>query len=562
MKTTRFFFILAVFFIQSIAPLQAATGRKAMVVTADAHATAAALEILERGGNAVDAAVAAQWVLNVVEPGSSGIGGGGFFLYYDAATKRILAFDGREKAPAEVFPEMFLDETGEPYPFKPERITGGLAVGVPGTLKLLKEVHDRYGTRQFSFASLFDPAIRLAEQGFPVTPRLAKYMEEEKGRLGMFEASRRIFLDENGNGIRAGQILRQQDLGATFRLIQKKGPKVFYEGEIAADIVKAVQKAPFHPGFMKRSDLKEYRVAVRQAVRGSYRGHDIFSMGPPSSGGTTFIEILHILEPYNIRTLGTRVDGYHLLSEAQKVAFQDRNRYLGDPEFSKIPLKRILSKQFAKERSDGIHFSMAIPTSQAAVRPLALEGTHTSHMSIVDAWGNAVAYTTTIEEIFGSGMVVPGRGFILNNELTDFDAVPRDFEGKLMPNAPEGDKRPRSSMTPTFVFRRGKLVMVLGSPGGSKIIGAVLNVFIHAVDFGMPIEQAVAAPRMINRDGPIEMEPLLFNNADLRRELERRGHPLIPSEPFGNVQAIQIDPEEGILTGAGDPRGEGSAQGY
>ncbi len=535
---------------------------KAMAVTADPHATRTAWAVLDRGGNAVDAAIAAQWVLNVVEPQSSGIGGGGFFLYYEAATKRIYAFDGREKAPAEAFPEMFLDENNEPCKFRPDCITGGRPVGVPGVLKMLQKIHDRFGSREFSFAELFDPAIALAETGFPASRRLARFIDQEKERLKLFPDSRKNFLMPDGNPPPAGTILKQPDLAATFKLIQKEGSRVFYEGEIADEIVKAVQKAPVHPGSMKKDDMIYYDVKEREPVRGTYRDYDIFSMGPPSSGGTTLLETLNILERHDMAAAGRIAGGVHIFCEAQKLAFQDRNRLLGDPDFVKVPVEELVSKQFAARRAEVFSSHVALPTSEAAVRPLALEASNTTHISIVDADGNMVSFTSTIEDIFGSAMIVPGRGFFLNNELTDFDIVPRTLDGKLKANAPEGEKRPRSSMTPTFVFKQGKPTMIVGSPGGSKIIGIVLNIIVNVLDLGMPLDEAMAAPRVINRDGPIEMEPGLYRNDSQLRELQRLGHPVVKIDEIGNAQAIYFDQENGWIIGASDPRGEGEARGF
>lgn len=560
------FIFLTLFLLTSVlalntAELHAAAGKKAMVVTANSHATQAALQVLEMGGNAVDAAIAAQWVLNVVEPESSGIGGGGFFVYYEASGKQIRSYDGREAAPASAFPEMFLDEKGQPYPFR-DRITGGLPVGVPGTLKLLKTVHDKHGSKNFSFAELFKPAIEIAERGFPISERLSVHIDQEKDRLARFKESAQYFLDKSGLPLPPDTILFQPNLAKTFREIQKDGVYAFYEGRIAEDIVRAVQQAPYHPGLMQKEDLFYYKIFERAPVMGTYRGYEIFSMGPPSSGGITLIEILHILEGYELRLHAHRPDGIHLLAEAQKLAFQDRNRYLGDPGYFQIPFDKLLSKEFARQRSEEINFEAAIPTTAASVRPLHLEGTHTSHISVVDEFGNMVSYTTTIESVFGSGMIVPGRGFFLNNELTDFDEVPKDESGQLKANAPEGEKRPRSSMTPTFIFKNDQPFMILGSPGGSTIIGTVLNMIVNVIDFGMTLHDAQATPRIINRNGPLELEPAYFQDSYMRRELERRGHPLLINPAFGNVQAILFDHENGQIIGESDPRGEGSAAGY
>ncbi|MBN1688594.1 MAG: gamma-glutamyltransferase [Candidatus Omnitrophica bacterium] len=542
--------------------LRAAQGKHAMAVTSDPYATKAALEILKQGGNAVDAAIAAQWVLNVVEPQSSGIGGGGFFLYYDAVTKQIHAFDGREQAPQDAYPDMFLDENGFPFPYYPDRITGGLAVGVPGTLKLLQVVHSRFGSKKFSFSELFGPAIEVAERGFPVSKRLARYLEEHKKRLKLFPASRQTFFNPEGKSLEVHSLLFMPDLAETFKLVQKEGIRVFYEGEIAKDIAKAVREAPFHPGLMSEDDLSFYRVKERNPIRGRYRQYDVFSMGPPSSGGTTLIETLQILGFFDLAYYGKTADGIHLFSEAQKLAFQDRNHWLADPDYVEIPTEKIVSLEFAEERSQAIRWEYAIPTTQAAMSPLNLGASHTSHLSIVDEWGNMVSYTTTIESVFGSALMVPGRGFLLNNELTDFEAVPKDDKGKPVANAPEGGKRPMSSMTPTFIFREGKPLMIVGAAGGTKIIGAVLNILTNVLDFGMSLNDAMNAPRIINRYGPTEMETFLYENQTIVHDLERRGHPIRHEPSMGIAQAVWFDEDNHAVYGETDPRGEGSALGY
>ncbi len=541
------------------APLFATIGRKAMVATAHPIATEAAVQVLQEGGNAVDAALAAQWMLNVVEPQSSGIGGGGFFLFYEAATKRIYAFDGREQAPQEAFPEMFLDKNKVPYPFI-ERATGGLPVGVPGTLRLLKQVHNRFGSKRFSFSELFDPAIQIAEEGFLVSPRLAGFIDQQKDRLARFEASHNIFFNGKGEPRKTRELLIQPDLAQTFRLIQQEGVDVFYEGKLAQEIVEAVRRAPFHPGLMKKEDLFYYQAIERLPLQGTYRGYDIFSIGPPSSGGTTLIEALNILENFDLKSMRRSADFIHVFSEAQKLAFQNRNRYLGDPKFTQIPLENLLSKELAKVSFQTIQMNATLPTLQNLQ---GLEGTTTSHISIADENGNIVSYTTTIEHIFGSAMVVPGRGFLLNNELTDFDEIPKDKEGKLKANAPQPEKRPRSSMTPTLVFKKGRPVLIVGSPGGSTIIATVLNVVTNVIDFKMPLEEALSAARILNRDGPLELETEIFANAMIKQKLREKGNEIIYKENFGNAQAILFDESQNdILVGASDPRSEGRAAGY
>lgn len=591
------FRILFLFLLSSFLSLPfsfAAESKHAMVATADPQATQAALEVLQRGGNAVDAAIAAQWVLNVVEPQGSGLGGGAFFLYYDALTKHVYSFDGREAAPSEAHSEMFLDPEGKLYPYYPDRITGGLSVGVPGVLKLLETVHHRFGSRQFSFGALFDPAIAMAERGFPVSPRMARHLSQEKDRLKRFPASAQIFLHTGGEPFKSGEILFQPDLAGTFRLIQKEGISVFYTGILAGEIVKAVREAPFHPGLMKLSDLEHYSLVERRPLKGTYRSFTVYAMPPPSSGGAALIEALNILENYDLRSMNRDWKAWHVLAEAQAIAFEDRNRYIGDPAYSEIPLTRLLSKKYARTRMEEINFDFARLSIKGRVRNAAHpEGVHTSHISIVDAQGNIVSFTTTIEHTFGSAMVVPGRGFLLNNELTDFDPISdfgirnaelrnppaadrlnekrqrrfqnsalRNPHSEISPNQPESDKRPRSSMTPVIIFQKDRPVLTAGSPGGATIISTVLNLVVNVLDYEMSLADALKASKLMHRGEMVELEPGLFEQAPLAKKLRKLGHDVMMREAYGNAQAIFWDPARGVLVGESDPRGEGQASGY
>lgn len=530
-----------------------------MVATAHPLATEAAVKILKQGGNAVDAAIAAQWVLNVVEPHSSGIGGGGFFLYYEAATRKVIAVDGREKAPAGLSPELYLDAEGKAIPYIPDRITGGHSVGIPGTLKLLKTVHDRFSSGQFIFSSLFDQAIEIAEKGFLVSPHLARIIASQQDRLKLFEDSRKVFLDAEDRPLLAGTLLIQKDLAQTFRLVRDKGVGAFYEGEIADDIVSAIRQAPYRPGVIKKEDLFYYDVTVRDAVFGRYRGFDVFSMGPPSSGGVTLIEILNILKNFDVRAMEGTLAFVHIFSEAQKLAFQDRNEFLSDPDFVKMPVHELLSDDYARERSQMIALDRTLMPGQ---RPSTDIKTHTSHISIVDQEGNMVSYTTTIEHMFGSAMIVPGRGFFLNNELSDFDPYPLHEDGAPRANAPHPGKRPRSSMTPVLVFREGQPFLIAGSPGGSTIIGTMANLLVNMIDFQLPVEAALRESKIINRDGAVELETKWFQNQELVEALRELGHEVEKNSYFGNAQTIARDQAAGIWVGASDPRGEGLAKGY
>ena len=562
-------------------PVSVDQASNAMVVTAHPKATEAALEILQAGGNAVDAAIAAQWVLNVVEPESSGIGGGGFFLYFDAKKRAIRTFDGREKAPEHAFPEMFMEDSGEAVPFYPDRVTGGLPVGVPGTLKLLKRVHDALGSKKIRFDELFNPAIKLADNGIPVSRRLAGSIREEEIRLKRFDASRAIFFHPDGTPYKEGETLVQKDLAHTFETIAQKGIGAFYEGEIAKAMVRAVQKSPYHPGLLDSHDLLFYDIVEREALHGSYRGHDIFTMGPPSSGGVALLEILNILENYSLIFYGPSADTFHLVIEAQKMAFEDRAVYLGDPDRVEIPVEKLISKEYAKKKAKTIKFEEAKVEEEPLVEEASRSSKgNTSHISIRDAEGNIVSYTTTIEHIFGSAMVVPGWGFFLNNELTDFAAVPRAsskvvdsiapkgtlihsaISAKLKPNAPGPEKRPRSSMCPTIVFRNGIPLLVTGSPGGSLIIPTVQEIVMYLIDFKMPPDQVLAAPRFAARGNEVETEADFFESPKIIQSLKERGHRFSLVKPFGNAQAIFFDHKNDSLIGVSDPRGEGEARGY
>ncbi len=385
-------------------------------------------------------------------------------------------------------------------------------------------------------------------------------IDTQRQRLKLCPDAKRLFLDASGQALQAGTLLKQLDLAATFRLIQSKGANVFYEGKLADDIVHAVTSASFHPGRLNKQDLFYYAVKEREAVYGSYRGYDILSAGPPSSGGPAVIETLQILENFDLEAMGRKTQFMHYFAEAQKLAFQDRNQYTGDPDFSHVPLEYLLSKELARDQASKIQAQGVLPVKTPAAVPAS--GAHTSHISIVDEFGNMVAYTTTIEHIFGSALMVPGRGFFLNNELTDFDAKPIPEQGPGFPNLPGPEKRPRSTMTPTFVFKEGKPILIVGSPGGSTIIATVLNTIVNVLDFKMTIGNALREPKIMNRDGPTELETALFNRTEVRESLSARGHAVIKNAYYGNAQVIAIDSKTGQLQGASDPRGEGLAEGY
>jgi gamma-glutamyltranspeptidase/glutathione hydrolase len=557
----------------------ATTAPKAMVATAHPLASRAGVEILKAGGNAIDAMVAVQMVLNVVEPQSSGIGGGCFILYHDAKSSKTYFIDGREETPAGARRDDFLDVKGK---LVAEPLTGGVSVGVPGTVAAMWLAHGRWG--KLPMSRVLEPAIRLAEEGVGITPRLQVAIAVHQKRFLRFPASKTLFLHDDGSIPELGELRKNPDLGRTLRLLGEQGPKVFYEGEIARDIVKAVREAPFQPGHLSLEDLKNYRAVYREPVRFNYRGHEIVSASPPSSGGLTLGLILGALEGENVKTLkSASVEEIDLLARAGAVAFADRNAYLGDQDWSaEFDMRSLLKPDYVKARREAARAmrprEKAAPGGKAAETPdgSGLEGEHTTHYSIVDAERNAISCTTTIEQGMGSAVVVPGRGFLLNNELTDFT-----LERATGPNALEatrkarrtalgdektiGGKRPRSSMTPVIVFRDGKPWLTTGSPGGSRIIGIVAQLLVNMIDHDMDMQQAINAPRVNAQNGPLSLEVLYPRRKTLEKELSERGWKIQEQKPWyeawGGAQGIRVRPD-GKLEGGADPRREGAVRGY
>jgi gamma-glutamyltranspeptidase/glutathione hydrolase len=567
-----------------------ATAPQAMVATANAHATRAGVAILRAGGNAVDAAAAAQFVLNVVEPQSSGIGGGGFMLIYLAASGRVVSIDGREEAPEAATPDMFLEPGGAPQKFYPRRITGGNAVGVPGLVMALEKAVSRFG--RLSLARVLAPAIRLAETGFPVSPRLAASLARHRERLARFPATRRLFFTASGDTLAEGARLMQPELAATLRLLGEGGSAVFYRGEIAADVVRAVRQSPVNPGRLVAADLAGYDAPLRQPVRGSYGAFTLYGMGPPSSGGITVIQIMQLLEaaPPPGRKAQSAAAGLHRFAQAVRLAYADRARYLADADFFDVPAAGLLDVAYARRRAGAIDWDGPLAPVEAGLPPgvarLPGRGAHrerpsTTHLSVVDAERNMVALTSSVEQAFGSGMVVPGRGFLLNNQLTDFSARPTDKQGRPIANRAQGGrrprrtaldgagamggKRPRSSMAPTFVFRGGKPLLALGSPGGSRIIQYVARVLLDVLEGRRTLAAAIAAPHATHFAGRTFLEPGPGPAATLSKtvaELERLGHKVRIREQNSGLHGIWIDPATGRLHGAADPRREGTVAGF
>lgn len=537
-----------------------AAGRDGMVVTQKAEATQIGLDVLRRGGNAVDAAVAVAFALAVVLPRAGNLGGGGFMMVYEAKTAGVAALDYREIAPSGAHRDLFLDPEGN---VDTERARySHLSTGVPGTVAGLAAAHERYGT--MPLAELVAPAIELAEKGYPVTLSQAAALADRRERLARSPASAKIFLRQDGTPWTFGDTLVQNDLAASLRLIAETGPAAFYEGKIAERIV-AEMKA--HGGLITREDLRAYRPVWREAVRGTYRGYEVVSMPPPSSGGVHVIEMLNILEGYPLGYLGAgSAETIHLMAEAMRLAYADRATYLGDPEFYDVPVAALTSKAYAEELRRGIDRFRARPSSEIAAGDLApYESTDTTHFSIVDRWGNAVANTYTLNFSFGSGIVAAGTGILLNNEMDDFSSkpgVPNAFGlvgGEA--NAIEAGKRPLSSMTPTFVFQDGKLFLVTGSPGGSQIITAVLQIILNVVDHGMNVAAASAAPRVHHQWLPDELVVEVGHSPDTLLLLTARGHRVKVDEAMGSTQTIEL--KDGLLFGAADPRRpDGLALGY
>jgi len=557
-------FVLALLFLffnfSDSASRRPVKGFNGMVVSSDSLATRIGVEILKKGGNAVDAAVAVGFALAVTYPQAGNIGGGGFMVIR-MANGETITIDFREKAPMKASEDMFLDENGN---FVPERSQiGHLSVGVPGSVAGLLLALEKYGT--MSRKEVLKPAIKLAEKGFIVNEGLANAFKNAFEHFKKFPSTMKYF-SKNGQPYKAGDRLVQKDLAKVLKLIRDKGRDGFYKGRVADLIVEEMKRGG---GLITYEDLENYQPVLRKPVVGNYRGYEIISMGPPSSGGVCLIELLNILENFDLKKYGFGSSyTIHYLVEAMRRVYADRAEYLGDPDFVQIPLDKLLSKEYAKELASEIDTFFATPSSRIirSVSPTS-EGVHTTHYSVVDRWGNVVAVTTTINSYFGSMVAVDGAGFFLNNEMDDFSAkpgAPNQF-GLLgsKANSIQPGKRMLSSMTPTIVLKNGKPFLVLGSPGGSTIITSVLQVILNVIDFGMNIQEAVDSPRIHHQWYP---DQIFFERRGLPRDvienLEKRGHKLVERDGYqGEVQAILID-ENGVKYGAVDPRGYGLAMGY
>ncbi len=535
-----------------------------MVVSAHPLASAAGAAMLNAGGNAIDAAVAASFVISVVRPQSTGIGGGGFLMYHDETAKTQRIFDFRERAPIKSSAKMFMDESGEykkidyfGTQIKDPSVNGHLSVAIPGTVKGLVEIHQELG--KLGLRVVMGPAIEAAEKGFPVYPGLAEAILERQEWLRLYPASRRLFF-KGERPLAEGDSLLQADLATTLRQISESGAKDFYEGELAKKIVSEIKRGG---GVIDMSDMRAYRVIERSPVTGHYRGQKIVSMPPPSSGGTHIIEMLNMLETVDVGQMHPRGASYlHLLSEVMRRAFSDRAKEMGDSDFVTVPVARLTSKAYARSLMKSFNPEKVTASKDLAGTLPTGESPSTSHLSVIDQWGNAVSTTQTVNYSFGSCVVADGTGIVLNDEMDDFTTKPGGSNVFGLVQGPKNDiaprKTPLSSMSPTMVFSdKGALEMVVGSPGGPRIISAVLETIVNVVDFKMPLLEAVHATRIHHQWMPdtLKVEAASLDS-DTLKSLEAKGHIISAIKSIGDVQAIQKR-SDGMIFGVSDSRSDG-----
>jgi gamma-glutamyltranspeptidase / glutathione hydrolase len=542
-------------------PKPLVTVRRHVVAAASPLAVDAGLKMLEQGGSAVDAMIATQLVLTLVEPQASGLGGGAFFMHYEAGPKRVTAIDARETAPAGVTSALLALPDGKPMGFA-DAVVGGRAVGTPGTPRLLEVAHARHG--KLPWAKLFEPAIELSENGFALTPRVHQLLTRDKGLIDQPE-SRAYFFTADGKPKPAGTLIRNPELARTLRLMAAKGADAFYTGEVAADIAAAVAKHPKNPGSLSVEDLASYRVRDVEPLCGPYRKLRLCGMPPSSSGGIAVLQMLGVLERHDLgRVRPNSAEAVHLFSEAGRLAFADRNKYVADDRYVDVPVKGLVDAAYIAERAKLVRAEKSMGRAEAGTPPgtkVAMaddpvdEVAGTSHIAVVDAGGNAVSMTTTIEGFFGAKVMV--RGFLLNNELTDFNFSPVE-DGKPVANRVEPGKRPRSSMAPFLVFDGGALDMVVGSPGGSLIIGYVAKAIVGVYDWKLDMQKAIDLPNFGSRNGPTEVE----KGTELEgvvAALKALGHDARPIDMTSGLHAIRRVP--GGWEAGADPRREGVARG-
>ena len=537
---------------------KAVYGSKFMVVAANPYASKAGFNILEQGGSAVDAAIAVQLMLTLVEPQSSGIGGGTFMLHWDNQQKSMTTFDGRETAPAAATSELFLDKQGKPLKWI-DAVVGGRSVGVPGMMATFKKAHDQYG--KLPWPVLFEQAISLAENGFIVSPRLEKLlgMNFNPGIHTLPEINQYFF--PNGTSVKAGDTLVNKKLAKVYRSIAKDGIDVFYQGWIAKKIVDKVQKSTIFPGLLTMKDMAAYQVTEREPVCGGYREYNVCGMAPPSSGGIAVIQILGQLQRFDLAKYQPNdIEAMHLYTQSSRLAFADRNRYVADADFVSVPTAGLIKPEYLAKRSSlittnkdmGRAISGTPDGALALANDSSIERPSTSHFSIVDGQGNAVSMTSSIENGFGSALMV--EGFILNNQLTDFSLAPKK-NGQWVANRVQPNKRPRSSMAPMMVFNKDKtLKLIVGSPGGSRIINYVAQTIIGVLDWQLDAQEAINLPKVTNRNYVTTLERGTTAEA-LKRSLEAKGHRVQVRDLNSGVHAIEVT-KTGFVGGA-DPRREG-----
>lgn len=537
-------------------PVEAKNG---MVATEQELATQIGVDILKAGGNAVDAAVAVGFALAVALPNAGNIGGGGFMMVHDAKSGKDIALDFREVAPKGASRNMYLDDKGNVVDGK--SLFTHYAVGVPGTVAGMTHALSRWGSMPLS--TVMAPAIALADKGYPVSITLAKTLGQEKKNMGKWPATQAIFW-KNGAPLQAGEPLVQKDLAQSLRLISQQGAKAFYQGEIAQKI--AAEMAP-HTNAITLEDLRDYKVVEREPVRGTYRGYQIVTMPPPSSGGAHLLQILNMMERWPMKQWGAdSAQSVHYMTEAMKLAYADRAEYLGDPDFVKIPLQGLISKRYADALATGIKPQQAKPSQDIKPgKPQPYESDQTTHYSVVDKAGNAVAVTYTLNTNFGSGIVAKGTGILLNNEMDDFAAKPGVANAYGLvggdANAVQAGKRPLSSMTPTLVLKDGKPALVTGSPGGARIITTVLQQIVNYIDYGMNPLEAAATPRFHHQWTPDELRIEKGFSVDTLNLLQQWGHKVALKPAMGRTQTIEI--RNGLLLGASDPRNpDGRTMGF
>jgi gamma-glutamyltranspeptidase/glutathione hydrolase len=531
--------------------VQAVWAEHGMVASQEAVATDVGVEILRKGGNAVDAAVAVGFALAVTYPRAGNIGGGGFMMIYLAGSEEVIAMDYREMAPDKAHKDMFLDENGDVVQEK--TLFHGLSSGVPGSVMGMATALKEYGTMPLS--EVIQPAIRLAEEGIVVSRDLSRSLSGLSERLQKWPSTTAIFYHEDGTELQVGEVLKQPDLAKTLKRIAKHGTDGFYKGKTAKDIATAVQQAG---GFMTEEDLANYKTVKRVALQGNYRGYDVYSMPPPSSGGVHLVQILNILENVDITSMGhNSAASIHYMSEAMRQAYADRSEYLGDPDFYSVPVQGLTSEAYALTQFNQIDPAKATRSDEVKPgNPIPYESDQTTHYSVADQWGNAVSTTTTLNFSYGSGLVAAGTGVFMNNEMDDFSAkagVPNAF-GLLggEANAVEAHKRPLSAMTPTIVLKDGKPFLVTGSPGGSRIITTTLQVIMNVIDHQMNVAEATYAGRIHHQWYPDEIRVERNLNVDTVRILEAMGHNISLQSAMGSTQSIMLTPEG--FFGASDPR--------